>query len=286
VVTGTGFPISVTFVMPGWTSATTPNFDAVLLDPSGTQVATSPLYTDRRQETLGYRPTTTGNYTVRVTSVSGSGPYWFDASFPGGAAPSPSTPPSPVAPPPSPTGLSATGASLSQINLTWADVAGETGYTLERAATSSGPWSLVATLGANVTSYSDKNLQPGTTYYYRLSAFNDGGSSAPSSPVSARTLSDTTAPTAPGGLKATGGKGKVSLTWTASTDSGGSGLAGYRVFRATSSNGSYSQIAAVATPGYNDSAVVARSTYYYYVVAYDGAGNTSARSAIVSAKVS
>lgn len=291
-VTNTTFPISITFVMPTWTSSTTPDFDIALLDPSGTQVATS-LYRDKRQETIGYQPTTTGTYTLRVTSVNGSGPYWFDASYGGAAAPSPSpsTSPSPspspsATPPPTPTGVSANAASLTQINLAWSDCAGETGYKVERATASTGPWTNVTTVGANTTSYADRNLQSGTTYYYRLSSYNGGGSSAPSPTVSARTMSDTTAPSIPGSFKIVGGKGKVSLTWSASTDAGGSGLAGYKVFRSTASNGTYTQVGSVTTTSYTDVAVAARSTYYYYVIAYDGAGNNSAKTATLNAKVS
>ena len=36
----------------------------------------------------------------------------------------------------------------------------------------------VATVGANVTTYSDTGLVTSTTYYYKVSAFNSGGSSA------------------------------------------------------------------------------------------------------------
>jgi subtilase family protein/fibronectin type III domain protein len=297
-VTGTNYPISVTFVMPTWTSATTPNFDIALLDPSGAQVATS-FYKDKRQETIGYQPATTGTYTLLVTSMGGSGPYWFDASFSGAAAPGPTPTPTPTAaptpttspsptatPPPPPAGVTATAASLTQINVAWSDCVGETGYQVERALASAGPWSTVATLATNVNSYADKNLQSGTTYYYRVSSFNTAGNSAPSSTASAKTMSDTKAPTTPSGVKATGGKGKVSLTWSASTDTGGSGLAGYKVYRSTSSSGTYTQVATTTTTSYTDTAVAARSTYYYYVIAYDGSGNNSAKSATVNAKVS
>lgn len=280
-VTGTDYPIALTMVMPGWTSATTPDFDLTLLDPNGTQVASS-FYRDQRQETVGYQPTMTGTYTARVTSVSGAGDYWIDESF-SGAAPAPA--PAPPSPPPAPTGVSATAVSTSQINVAWSDVAGEDGYRVSRATASTGPWTDIASLGPNATSYQDTGLTSGTTYYYRVSSYNSGGSS-PSTVVSAKTISDTTPPSTPTSVKATGGKGKISLSWAASKDTGGSGLAGYKVFRATSSNGTYTQIATTTALSYTDTAVTKATTYYYYVVAYDGAGNCSAKSTTVSAKSS
>jgi serine protease AprX len=281
-VTGTNYPIAITFVMPTWTSATTPNFDIALLDPSGTVVATTPVFTDQRQETIGYNPTVTGIYTLRVTSVEGAGPYWFDASFSGAVASSP-PPPSPPAPPATPGTFTANAVSMSQINLAWANVAAEDGYRLYRATSAEGPWTSIASTGRDVTSYNNTGLAMGTTYYYRVAAFNAGGESPPAS-ASARTLADTTAPTAPKSPKATGGKGKISLSWLASTDAGGSGLAGYKVFRATASAGPYSQVATTTTLSYVDTAVVKGKVFYYYVVAFDNAGNVSVKSATVNAK--
>lgn len=281
-VTGTNYPVSVTFEQPSWSDPVATNFDIALIDPSGAQVATS-FYKDKRQETVGFQPTVAGDYVLRVTSVAGSGPFWFDESFSGGGQPPPPPPPSPPA---TPTGVTATAASSSQINLAWSDVSTETGYRVSRAPASTGPWTDIATLGSNVTSYQNTGLSSGTYYYYRIVAFNTSGSSAPSSVVSARTtVVDTVAPSVPTGVKATGSKGKISLTWTASKDNtGGSGLAGYKVFRSTSATGTFVQVATTAALKWDDTAVTKGVSMYYYVVAYDVAGNTSAKSTTVTCK--
>ena len=85
-VTDTQYPIAATMIESSVTAATssTPNFNLALLSPSGTQVASAT--TSSRQDALSYRPTTTGNYVLRISSASGSGPYFVDISAGTGAA--------------------------------------------------------------------------------------------------------------------------------------------------------------------------------------------------------
>jgi hypothetical protein len=82
-------------------------------------------------------------------------------------------------PPAAPTGLAAAAASYNQINLTWTDNAtDESGFQIERC-TSAGcsNWAQIATVGANVTAFSNTGLAASTSYSYRVRAYNDGGSS-------------------------------------------------------------------------------------------------------------
>jgi titin len=74
-------------------------------------------------------------------------------------------------PPDAPSHLIATPVSSSRIDLTWQDNSGdETGFKIERK-TGSGSYSQIATIGADVTSYSSNSLRASTTYYYRLRAY-------------------------------------------------------------------------------------------------------------------
>ena len=66
-----------------------------------------------------------------------------------------------------PASLQATAVSSSQVNLTWADVANETGYRIYR-----GDGALVATVGANTTTYQVSGLAAGQTQALRVEAFN------------------------------------------------------------------------------------------------------------------
>jgi hypothetical protein len=90
--------------------------------------------------------------------------------------------------PAAPSDLSAVAISSSQIDLTWTDNASdEDGFELERSPDGSTDWKLVTTLEADNTSYSDTGLSSGTTYHYRVRAFNAVGSSSYCDTTSATT---------------------------------------------------------------------------------------------------
>jgi len=65
---------------------------------------------------------------------------------------------------------------------------------------------------------------------------------------------------------------RIDLSWNASTDTGGSGLAGYRVYR------SGALIGTTAATSYSDTGLTENTQYCYRVAAYDSAGNSSTQS--------
>ncbi|PYJ65065.1 MAG: hypothetical protein DME76_18775, partial [Verrucomicrobia bacterium] len=72
-----------------------------------------------------------------------------------------------------PTGLTATAISSSQISLTWTDnSSSESGYKIEQSPVDDLHFSEIATVGPNITAYSDTGLSEGTKYYYRVRAYN------------------------------------------------------------------------------------------------------------------
>ena len=90
------------------------------------------------------------------------------------------TPPPPPPPPATPGNFVAIGVSETAINLTWTDVATETGYRVERSVGGDNSFSPIATLAANASSYPDSGLSAGT-YDYLVYAVNGTVDSAPAS---------------------------------------------------------------------------------------------------------
>jgi hypothetical protein len=73
--------------------------------------------------------------------------------------------------------------------LTWTNTAlNASGIRINRKTGVSGTYALLATVGANATSYSDATVAPGATYCYQLQAFSPGELSAPSTEACATTM--------------------------------------------------------------------------------------------------
>ncbi|MFT4847488.1 MAG: putative esterase [Sediminicola sp.] len=90
--------------------------------------------------------------------------------------------------------------SGSSVALTWIDAPyNEDGFNIYRSETSSGPYTQIGTVGADIESYSDGNISEGVTYYYVVSAYNGVGESAYSAEYSF------TAPNTPPVISITGG---------------------------------------------------------------------------------
>jgi hypothetical protein len=88
---------------------------------------------------------------------------------------------------------------------------------------------------------------------------------------------DTTPPSVPQNVSATAnGPTSVTVSWSPSIDTGGSGLAGYHVYRADHT-GALATLPASAT-SFTDSSVKPSTGYSYTVDAFDGVPNTSAQS--------
>ncbi|MBO0699362.1 MAG: fibronectin type III domain-containing protein, partial [Zavarzinella sp.] len=98
-----------------------------------------------------------------------------------------------------PDGLTAT-ASGTTVNLTWADHStNETGFVLERATDSGFTAGFTSfNLGPGATSYTDTDLTPGTTYFYRVKAVNAAGSSGYSNTASVTLDASSPPPPPPG----------------------------------------------------------------------------------------
>jgi len=183
-----------------------------------------------------------------------------------------------------PAGLTVGAVTSSSVALSWtastdnAGGSGVAGYDVYRGTTLIG--------SPTTTSFTATGLSPDTAYSFTVRAKDVAGNvSAASSAASATTLpgttpTDTVAPSVPTGLAAgTTTTTSIALSWNASTDNaGGSGVAGYDVYRGTTLIGSPTTTSFTATGLSPDTA------YSFTVRAKDVAGNVSASSAAVNAR--
>jgi len=153
--------------------------------------------------------------------------------------------------------------SESQINLVWSDVANETGYRIYKW--NGATWQVLTTLSSNVTSYSNTGLSAGSTYFYYVEAFNGTGS-ANGAWKSAMTWSPPAAPTS---FTATVvSANRINLAWSPSLDT-----TGFRVYAWTGSKWVLVANLGASTTSYAATNLSAKTTYYYYVEAYNTVGS-------------
>lgn len=184
-------------------------------------------------------------------------------------------------PPTAPTGLAASAASSTRINLSWGNVSGETGYKIERSVNGVN-WTQVGTTGTDVTSFQDTTVSANTTYQYRVRATNAGGDSAFSNLASATTPATPTAPVAPVAPSNLGAVAvnarRVDLSWR---DNSGN-ESGFRIERSSNGGRNWSQIAQVGanTTSFSDTSVSRLKTYVYRVRAFNSVGNSAYSNAV------
>ena len=153
--------------------------------------------------------------------------------------------------------------------LTWNAVYGATSYRIYRSTSRGSGYSLLGTTTA--TSYTNTGAKAGTTYYYRVKACNDAGLSPYSNVVSGKVKSVTPKPSAPVvKIGHSASSGKPMLTWNAV-----SGATSYKVYRATSQNGTYSLLGTVTVTSYTNTGAKDGVTYYYKVKAVNSAGESA-----------
>ncbi len=184
--------------------------------------------------------------------------------------------PTPPEPPDAPTGLVAAAASSSQINLAWTDNSdNEAGFEIERCQGSGcTDFVQIAIVGQNVQFYADTGLSASTTYKYQVRAYNSGGYSGYTEPVSATTQAMPAVPAAPTSLTATPeSSSQINLSWT---DNSGNET-GFKIERCKGSKcTNFAQIATVGAnvTTYSNVNLRRRTAYSYRVRAYNAAGNS------------
>jgi len=265
--------------------------DGLTATPGDTQVTLTWKASDRALSYNVYRgtasngqadtPVATGITTLTYVDkglTNGTGYYYKVRALAatGLSEPSSQAAAKPQPPPPksAPTDLTAI-AGNARVVLTWTAVTGATGYRIFRG-TAAGGESAKAVSSTTKTTDTDKELENGTTYFYKIAAFNGGGQG----PLSREFMAIPIAPPdAPAGISATSGNGQVTLNWTPVARA-----TSYNVYRGTSPNHQTATpvAAGVPSPPYLNSGLT-NGTVYYYKVAAVNAGGEGPRSDEVSA---
>jgi hypothetical protein len=168
------------------------------------------------------------------------------------------------------TTVTASPATSSTVNLVWTDIAGESGYRVERSADGAGGWTTAASLPENATTATDTGLAATTTYYYRVIATTKGGDASVSDVISTTTLLDP--PAAPTLIAVPVSSTGIDLSWTdVGTESG------YRIEVSLDGGATWDQAgtqgADVTT--FNDTGLAPATTYWYRVIAFNAAGDSA-----------
>ena len=181
--------------------------------------------------------------------------------------------------PAAPSALVATAVSPDQINLVWVNNAtNQTGYGIERKVGPAGTWSLIATVGANATSYAHTGLSAATQYVYRVRATNAAGPSAWSAEAAAATLAASTPLLHLSGTVMSARE--IRLSWADNSED----ETGFRIARSTDGT-TFSTVAIAPADStvFADTGVDPDTTYYYTILATGDSGD-SAPSNIITAK--
>jgi fibronectin type 3 domain-containing protein len=173
--------------------------------------------------------------------------------------------------PDAPDGLTATPGNV-QVVLNWTAPVNDggtpvTGYKVYRSTTMDGTYTLIASPSGTI--YTNTGLNNGQTYWYKVSAVNAQGEGPITAAISS---TPATVPTTQQDLQSTPGTGQVTLTWQPLVGDGGSPITGYRLYRSTTSDGTYSLLASVSGLTYVDTGLAGGQTYWYKVSAINAIG--------------
>ncbi|WP_433828227.1 pectinesterase family protein [Actinoplanes sp. CA-015351] len=224
---------------------------------------------DDSDYTDGTAPTGVSSF-YRVTAIDASGNESAAASVS-------ATRPDIIAPV-APASLTAV-ASAGQVTLDWADGTEPdlAGYRVYRGST------LLTGSLISASQFVDTSAATGVVSTYKVVAVDLSGNASSAASISA-TLPDLAAPAAVKGLKVSADTSKIKIDWSSNSEDD---LAGYRVYRATSTDGTYTLLTAKprSSSDYSDSTAPAGLPVYYRITAVDSSGNESAAVSVTAIRL-
>jgi hypothetical protein len=172
--------------------------------------------------------------------------------------------------------LSAVADSDTRIDLTWQNnCTNETGFYIYRKKDGETSFAMVDDTGSGGwNGFGDTGLEPGTKYYYYVSAYNAQGS-ADSNVLSATTTGTSSVkPNAPSGLTATAtSAAEVTLIWKDNSNN----ESGFVLERSLTQANGHAAIATLPpeSTSYDDTGLTAATTYFYRIKATNSAGDSA-----------
>lgn len=156
-----------------------------------------------------------------------------------------------------------TPMTYNSIKVSWRKVSGVTGYRVYRSTDGKNYERIKTIQSANTGTYTDKTVQTGTTYYYKVRPYVKAGSKLyygayTSAPKTKAALGTVTLHS----VKSSSSK-RVALKWSKV-----SGASGYTIYRAASSKSTYKAVKKVTALTWTDTGLKKGRTYYYKVRAY------------------
>ncbi|MFM8395876.1 MAG: fibronectin type III domain-containing protein, partial [Acidobacteriota bacterium] len=179
-------------------------------------------------------------------------------------------------PPAAPSALRAVPMSTTKISISWQDNSGnELGFRIRRRVGSAQSWSVIADVGANVTSYDDTGLEPGSTCYYLVTSINTAGESVlPTETMAVTLINDgISIPESPSELIAMAkSNSNVELQWIDNSTS----EMGFQIWECAGTNSQWRLVAMVNadTTDFEREGLLAGQTYSYRIRSYNGAGES------------
>lgn len=177
--------------------------------------------------------------------------------------------------------LTAVSAGYNSVRLNWSKVEGADGYRIYRATSANGTYKSVATIkNGNITSYTNKKLTTGKTYYYKIRAYKNQNGKKVWKPYS-KTVSVIPTLTQVKVTKAGVSNRKAVLKWKKV-----SGANGYLIYRSTSKNGTYKCVNSLSSKKtkYTSKKLAKGKTYYYKIRAYRKVGGKRVYSPYTAAR--
>jgi hypothetical protein len=214
----------------------------------------APNATSYRDDTAS--PETTYSYRVRAAGAAGKSTYSSEASV--------------TTPLASPSGVGLDAPVDTSVELVWADdSSSETGFEIQRGlGCPAASFTTIATVGANVTTFTDSTVLPQRTYSYRMRTVNAAGASAWSAEKCV-----TTPPYAPTNAAAQAtSANRVHVSWTSNTTIAQT----QEIERALGSSGAFVPLTIVGgnVTQYDDATVGQETSYVYRVAAVGTAGRS------------